>query len=123
MRSNDEAIANNTANYTPEEIEAEHWGPQTKEQWRQHGLAMDEQAIIGGVEGMLAAGAKAQLMDLLAEIIKDYRLDRFVGRIALEEMDYEECAVCSAPLKTKREDAVYCSTACRMVAYRRRQAE
>jgi hypothetical protein len=94
--------------------------PQTKEEWRAHNLAMDEQAIIGAVESMLAAGARADLMDLLAEIIQEYRLDRFVGRA--DEMDYETCAVCAEPLKTKRGDAIYCSTACRMVAYRRRIA-
>jgi hypothetical protein len=58
--------------------------PQTKEEWRQHNLAMDEQAIYGAVEGMLAAGARAELMDLLNEIIKEYRLDKFVGRVGYE---------------------------------------
>jgi hypothetical protein len=97
--------------------------PRTKEEWRAHNLAMDEQAIIGGVEGMLAAGARAELMDLINDIISEYRLDRFVGRIDRDEMDYETCAVCAEPLKTKRDDAIYCSTACRMVAYRRRAAK
>jgi hypothetical protein len=55
---------------------------QTKEDWRQHGLAMDEQAIIGAVESMLAAGARAQLMEFLwDDIIREYGLDKFVGRI------------------------------------------
>jgi hypothetical protein len=48
---------------------------------------MDEQAIIGGVEGMLAAGARAELMDLIADIIQEYRLDRFVGRVERLEND------------------------------------
>jgi hypothetical protein len=55
--------------------------PETKEEWRAHGIAMDEQAILGAVESMLAAGARAELMDLFADIIKEYQLDRFVGRI------------------------------------------
>jgi hypothetical protein len=58
--------------------------PSTKEEWRAHNLAMDEQAIIGAVEGMLAAGARAELMDLLNDIIKEYRLDKFVGRVGYE---------------------------------------
>jgi hypothetical protein len=60
---------------------ADAGAPTTKEGWRQHGLAMDEQAIYGAVESMLAAGARAELMDLLADIIREYRLDRFVGRL------------------------------------------
>jgi hypothetical protein len=82
MRSPDEAIANNTANWTPDTD-----APSTKEEWRAHNLAMDEQAIIGGVEGMLAAGARAELMDLIADIIQEYRLDRFVGRVERLEND------------------------------------
>jgi hypothetical protein len=56
-------------------------GPQTKEEWRAHGLAMDERAIIGAVESMMAAGAKAQLMILLDELRKEYKLDSFCGRL------------------------------------------
>jgi hypothetical protein len=42
---------------------------------------MDEQAIAGSVERMLRMGAKAHLMELLDHIIRENRLDRFVGRL------------------------------------------
>jgi endogenous inhibitor of DNA gyrase (YacG/DUF329 family) len=33
------------------------------------------------------------------------------------------CTVCGASIEDKRRDAIYCSAACKQVAYRRRKAE
>jgi hypothetical protein len=55
--------------------------PDDEEAWREHSIAMDEQAIAGSVERMLRMGAKAHLMELLDHIIRENRLDRFVGRL------------------------------------------
>jgi hypothetical protein len=54
---------------------------QTKEEWREHALAMDEHEIITAVERMMSLGAKAQVMDLFNQLIRTYGLDRFVGRL------------------------------------------
>jgi hypothetical protein len=79
MRSNDEAIANNTANWTPYADQ-----DAAEEAWRQHSIGMDELTIRCCVDRMLALGAKANVMDLFADLIREHRLDRFVGRIGAE---------------------------------------
>jgi hypothetical protein len=58
-----------------------------EEAWREHSLAMDEYEIGAAVERMLELGAKAQVMDLLAQLIREHRLDRFVGRLERLEND------------------------------------
>ena len=71
MRSNDEAIANNTAN----------WADAAEEAWREHSIAMDEQTITACVERMLRMGGRAAVMTLFEQITHDFHLDRFVGGI------------------------------------------
>lgn len=82
MRSNDEAIANNTANWTPYADEDDQ--DAAEEAWRQHSIAMDEQMIAAAVERMLRMGGRAAVMELFDELTREHRLDRFVGRIGAE---------------------------------------
>ena len=75
------AIANNTA---PLDSCCNHTEDDGEEAWRKHSIGMDELIISCAVERMLALGAKAQVMDLFADLIREHRLDRFIGRIGAE---------------------------------------
>ena len=58
--------------------------PQTESEWREHSIGMDELTISCAVERMIQFGGRARVMELFDQLIKEHRLDRFVGRIGAE---------------------------------------